>query len=391
MKVGFIAWERFGYGGVSRILSSLVNALSEQIEVKILCLKRETAFENVYHINTSRVAIDFMELTFVQKLRRELVNRLYAHTDFACYPKLLYAYPWLRFAHSYLSGITKWVNSNHFDIVVFGSGFEDCIQLAAIKPRVSTHTKLVAWSHASFKDYFRGESVKRDHSRQLLWQHYYKRFDAIVVLSDADVACCRDTLHLDACRIYNSNSFKACSRASLRGKRFLYVGALSYNKGSDLLIDAFCQFAQKNKDWTLDIYGDGPGMQYISQQIEMNHLEDRVKMHGYVNQVEAIYCQHDVLLFPSRYEGFGMVQIEAASCGLPVIASALPITTELIGKYGYGALFEWNDAGAMAELMLRFTEMDLSEMSEHGVLAARNFCIDEIKDQWLALFEKLLK
>ena len=57
MKIGLIAWERFSYGGVSRIISSVVNELllNNEIELKILCLKEKNFFQNVYGtIRTSR-------------------------------------------------------------------------------------------------------------------------------------------------------------------------------------------------------------------------------------------------------------------------------------------------------------------------------------------------
>lgn len=392
MKIGLIAWERFSYGGVSRIISSVVNELllHNEVELKILCLKEKNFFQNVYGIDVNRVEFTFMELSNTQKARREVANRLYETVVKIGSKKLLYYYPYMKYASSYLNKMVSWINQNEFDIVMFSSGFEDCIQLAIIKERISPHVKLIGWSHASFKDYFREDRRWCSEGNKRLWSHYYKNFDAIVVLSDADVEYCKQYLGLDAVRIYNSNSFLPHSRSTLDHKKFVYVGSLSENKGFDLMVDAFVEFAKVNKEWTVDIYGEGPGREYVMNAIRLNNLDERMHLYNYTTNVEKIYCEHDILIFPSRYEGFGIVQIEAASCGLPVIAADLPVTKELIGKYHYGELSNWNDSQSLAKTMLGMIDKDLKAYSDNGIKAAEDFKIEIIAKQWLTLFKLLL-
>lgn len=391
MKIGLIAWERFSYGGVSRIISSVVNELllHNEVELKILCLKEKNFFQNVYGIDVNRVDFTFMELSNTQKARREVVNRLYETVVKTRSKKLLYYYPYMKYASSYLNKMASWINRNEFDIVMFSSGFEDCIQLAIIKERISPHVKLIGWSHASFKDYFREDRRWCSEGNKRLWSHYYKNFDAIVVLSDADVEYCKQYLGLDAVRIYNSNSFSPRSRSTLNHKKFVYVGSLSENKGFDLMVDAFVEFAKVNNDWSIDVYGEGPGRDYVNNAILKNNLKHRMCLYKYTKDVESIYYNHDVLIFPSRYEGFGIVQIEAASCGLPVIAAELPVTKELMGKYHYGGLFTRNDVKSLTATMLSFTTKDLQVYSDNGVKAAKDFKIEKIAQEWLTLFKSI--
>lgn len=392
MRIGLIAWERFSYGGVSRIISSIVKELSchTDIEIKVLCLKKEKFFQNVYGIDTQKVEFSFMELTPFQKLRREIANKMFSGIVKTGINNLLYLFPYIKYADSYLNKIASWINTNSFDIVMFSSGFEDSIQLAAIKERINNNIKLISWSHASFKDYFRKDKGLLAIGQRKLWKYYYKRFDSIVVLSDADVRNCKEYLDLPAIRIYNSNSFLPSHRTTLNHKRFVYVGSLSYNKGYDLMVDAFIEFAKKNRDWDIDIYGEGEGRIYVENSISKNNLADRMHLYDYTNDIETIYSKHDVLIFPSRYEGFGIVQIEAASCGLPVIASDIPITNELIGKYQYGTLFKWNNAHSLAETMLQFISSDFSKYSENAIEAAKDFKVDIITQEWVKMFKSLI-
>ena len=389
MKVGFIAWERFSYGGISRTISSVINELSKDTDIKVLCLKDKIYFENVYNIDTTKVEFTFTELTTIQKIRREITNKIFEKYEITNNKFFLQNLPKIKYAKSYLNKIINWINSNNFDIVVFASGFEDCIQLAALKDKIKQCPKLVAWSHAGFTDYFREDYKIRSLNHQNLWKHFYKEFDAIVVLSDADVTECHKYLGLNATRIYNANSFSPNTRTNLNNKSFVYVGALSKTKGSDILIDAFVEFSKINKDWNLTFCGEGGIREYIEEQILKYNLKSRVNLYNYTTDVESIYNKNDIFILPSRFEGFGIVQIEAASCGLPIIASELAITKELVSKYNYGELFEYNNPSSLAKVMLSIIDKDLSYYSKNAFVAAKDFEISKISNEWRMLFKNL--
>lgn len=385
-KIGFIAWERFGYGGVSRVVSGLIKHFSCGNDVEVLCLKDSTFFQNVYEIPTDRVNFSFMEMSLLQKVRREAVNRLFDHGFFS--PDF-----WvkncvrLKYASSYLKKIVDWINKGGFDIVVFSTGFEDCIQLAAIKPMLNPGIKTVAWSHAGFTDYFRNPLSSESICR--LWGALYKSFDSIVVLSDADVCECRKMLNLEATRIYNPNSFKPNLRTDLSHRRFLYLGALSETKGSDILIEAFIEFSRHNADWSLSLYGEGAISRWIERRIAEHGLQSRVFLHPYTLDTRDVYTKHDVFILPSRYEGFGIVQIEAASCGLPVISSDVAISRELNARYRNGKLFERGNAHALARQMLDIVNEDLHIYSDRSFEAAKDFTPERIFSDWDQLIGKL--
>lgn len=385
-KVGFIAWERFGYGGVSRVVSALINNLVEDFDVKVLCLKKKKFFQNVYNIDVSKVDFTFTEMTLIQKIRREFVNKLISRGTLFPY-FLIKKYPYIKYSLSYLNEIAAWVNKKQLDVVIFSTGFEDCLQLAAIKPMLDKDIKLIAWSHAGFTDYFRNQRTKKFIQR--LWSYYYKRFNAIVVLSDADVFDCKRILDLEAIRIYNPNSFVPTRRTDLMNKKFLYLGALSETKGSDILINAFIEFSKMNSEWGLDVYGEGAISKWIQDQIIENNLQTRVKLYPYTLDIEDVYCKHDVFILPSRYEGFGIVQIEAAGCGLPLIASEVSITRELINKYHHGVLFKRFDSHSLAQQMLVMANINLSDYSERACEAAKNFTSEKISEIWKVLLNSM--
>lgn len=115
-------------------------------------------------------------------------------------------------------------------------------------------------------------------------------------------------------------------RAGRPGRqRLLCVGSLVPRKGQDLLIEALARLDRK--DWTLALAGDpdrDPAYAAgLRERIDDAGLGDRIRVVG-VRDIEALdadYRAADVLVVPSRYEGYGMVVTEALARGLPLIAT----------------------------------------------------------------------
>jgi glycosyltransferase involved in cell wall biosynthesis len=118
------------------------------------------------------------------------------------------------------------------------------------------------------------------------------------------------------------------------GKSILYMGSVNRRKGTDLLVRAFSEV--KRKDIQLHIagtYTNGRFYRKIRSIIIKNGLQDKVVFHGRVEEqtISELFREAYCFLFPSRYEGFGMVIAEAFGYGLPVIAfnnSAMPYLIE---------------------------------------------------------------
>jgi glycosyltransferase involved in cell wall biosynthesis len=104
--------------------------------------------------------------------------------------------------------------------------------------------------------------------------------------------------------------------------RFLFAGRFSYRKGFDLLLEAFEKLASRNPNgWTLTLCGDGAMRELLSAVT--GSLGTAIIDLGFVELAEMpiVMKRHDVLVAPSRYDGWGMVVPEAMAAGLPVIAS----------------------------------------------------------------------
>ena len=101
----------------------------------------------------------------------------------------------------------------------------------------------------------------------------------------------------------------------------LAVGRLVYYKGFDVLIDAM-----KSIDAQLIIIGEGTESSHLQKCIIDNQLNDRIQLLPHVDDLVPYYLAADLFVFPSTEssEAFGIVQLEAMTCGLPVINTNLP-------------------------------------------------------------------
>jgi glycogen(starch) synthase len=105
--------------------------------------------------------------------------------------------------------------------------------------------------------------------------------------------------------------------------RWLFVGGLIERKGVTWLLEAFAACRRQEPALTLTLVGEGELRGRLAERAEELGVADAVTFAGALSPVEALSLmrEHDVLVHPSRYETFGVVVIEAAAAGMPVIVT----------------------------------------------------------------------
>ena len=94
-------------------------------------------------------------------------------------------------------------------------------------------------------------------------------------------------------------------------------------KGFDMLIKAWKFVNHTHPNWALHIYGDGM-REELQQLINKNGISNSCFLEHNVFNIEEKYCESSIFVLSSRFEGFGMVLIEAMSCGLAPVSFACP-------------------------------------------------------------------
>jgi glycosyltransferase involved in cell wall biosynthesis len=109
-----------------------------------------------------------------------------------------------------------------------------------------------------------------------------------------------------------------------RRSTIVAAGRLAKDKGFDLMIRAWSQIAGAWPDWTVELYGAGPERAALEALIAEQHLAGRVLLKGATSDLAAVMEHAGVFVLSSRFEGLGMVLIEAMAAGCPVISFDCP-------------------------------------------------------------------
>ena len=104
--------------------------------------------------------------------------------------------------------------------------------------------------------------------------------------------------------------------------------------------------------------GDGPDKKNLEENVEKRNLQDCIKFVGMSSDVAEYYKNASVFLHTSRYEGFGVVLVEAMAFGIPVVAFHNNGPDEIISNGKNGFLIEKYDITSFAEQVINLLEDD---------------------------------
>jgi glycosyltransferase involved in cell wall biosynthesis len=104
--------------------------------------------------------------------------------------------------------------------------------------------------------------------------------------------------------------------------------------------------------------------------------------------LRAVYSQAEIVLFPTLAEGFGLPPVQAAACGVPVIASDLLVLREIMGNAADFVDPHNPDSMAAATIELIKNQPRRREMAAAGIAKARLFRVDDCVRRHVEVYEK---
>lgn len=162
------------------------------------------------------------------------------------------------------------------------------------------------------------------------------------------------------------------------------IGRLCYQKNQEFLLDILLEMKKTRPESCLLLVGEGEALESLKEKTERMGLSRDVIFYGTSCHIEQLLCAMDVFIFPSRFEGFGIVAIEAQAAGLPVLCSEnIPreaIATTLATQLKLSA-----GAEIWAETALESETTDRNFGAEE--VSARGFDIqmitEQIQEKWV--------
>jgi len=388
-KICFVVDSIFSIGGVQRVTAVIAKELAKDYDVSIVTFdKPEQKDTTLYHLNEVNINYRFFAYPQVGKLKTFLCKAysglylklqpkakwcsdLYAHSS---YPKEL--------RHALLSELRQ----GDYDVII-GVHAPLAARLSTLKNDLP-NTKLIGWLHNSFEALFGEDShyyIGPKRRRHYIYQ--FRKLDDVVLLCNHDAKKYYDyDKKFKPTVLYNPLTLEPSAASQGTSKRFLAVGRFSHkHKGFDLLIKAFNIFAKNNKDWNLDIVGEGPEEELYKELIKEYKLEERITIHAFTNNVQSFYSNAQIYVLSSRWEGFGLVLVEAMAHGLPIVSSDLPTSKEIMGNFGM--YFKNGDIEDLARRLEEATHIDWQAKSKAALAIAQRFDIKNIIRQWKELLE----
>ncbi|QXJ27002.1 glycosyltransferase [Actinomadura graeca] len=242
--------------------------------------------------------------------------------------------------------------------------------------------RVIGMSHESY-------AASRRSSRYRRVREHFAGADRLLVLTaeDAD-AWARDGM-TNVDHIPNALPVEPAVHPTLDLPVVACVGRLSYEKGVDLLLEAWERAVAGRAGWRLHVYGDGPEREALRARAEAAGVAGSVEFRGVIADVEEALVEASVFALPSRDEGLPMSVMEAMAYGLPSVAfDCAPGVRSLIGDEEGGLLVRRGDTAAFAAALGRLMDdPDLRRALGGAALASvQRFRPDAVLARWDRLF-----
>ena len=280
-----------------------------------------------------------------------------------------------------VAGIRRFVRQHSIDVLI---EVDTMLTLFTLPATVGLKVRRIAWEHCHFD-----EDLGKP-ARKMARVLAARVSSVVVVLTERDRARWIEALRprCNVVALPNPLPFPMPDAPARRDSQtVLAVGRLTRSKGFDVLIEAWEKVARTAPDWRLVIIGEGEERRPLESLRNRLGLQTSVSLPGVRGDITSAYANAAIFCLSSRYEGFGLVLIEAMAYGLPIISTACPQgPRELLGP-GDAIMVPVEDAEGLAEALL--TLMDSPSTADSlaacGRQTARAYEIAHIMDRWITL------
>ena len=380
MKIVYIYHSFILKGGIERVFCDKMNYLAQNTSYDVTFITFEQGNHPfAYKLNDRIKVVDincrFAELWNYNIIKRNILNFILRRKLKKC--------------------LTATLKKESPDIVI--STTEDiqynyCIFNLPYRFIVESHVHMKEIIKSSTKKQFIIHSISKIFFKLKLSK--INKCKLLVALTDADKRDWSKVINSDIIIIPNILTFypDKITDYSKRSKRILCVGRFDKQKGFDLMIKAWAIIADKHKEWKVDIFGDGELNNTLNGLIKNYCLDESITIHPATNHIYDEYMDSSIFAFSSRYEGFGLVLIEAMSCGVPCISFDCPHGPSEIITNGKNGLLVQNGnidefANSLDSMINNYEQRKF--MSINARIDSQKYKRENIMPQWIELFETL--
>lgn len=251
------------------------------------------------------------------------------------------------------------------------------------------NVKHICWEHFNFKN--NNGTFLRDWARRFAVKHC----DYVVTLTTDDNTIWKESfknIKANIVTIPNPNPYEISTSNPLQEHNIvLAVGRLTEQKGYDLLIQSWEQVCKTVPNWKLQIVGSGEDELTLKEQVRSLKIEDRVEFIPTTKDIAIYYQNASVFCLSSRYEGFGMVILEAMAFGLPIVSFDCEVgPRDMVQPGENGLLVPPEDTKKLSDALIDVINLaaeDYVSTSLASKTMAKNFSIEKIIAFWINILK----
>lgn len=377
-KIVYCTPALYSAGGVERVVSFKASYFAEQLGYDVTIIVTEGSGRNCYFPLSDKVKVINFELGFEELWRASFIKKIILYLNKQRQFKRLLKTELLRIRPDVtISVLRREIN---------------------FLTKIKDGSRKVGELHVNRANYRNFEVGDSNFLKQLFAKYWMrslvrhlKELDQMVVLTDSAL---NDWPELNnVVKIPDPLPFNTDSRSDCSQRRIISIGHYIYNKGFDLLLQVWAKIEKQWPEWSLEIYGDGNRSPYLEMMKQLDIDSSRCHLYGTIDDVRKAYLSGSIFVHPSRFEGFGLVLIEAMACGLPIVSFDCENGPRSIVTDGVdGFLIPAFDIEIFAEQlnMLMHNHSLRKEMGTNAEESAKRYNIESVGMQWKLLFDKLM-
>ncbi len=360
MKLLYIVPNINNEGGVARVLSIKANYLVEKLGYEVHILTQNEGFSPLFYTFNSNIV--FHDMVLKENL--------------------------FQFLNSFSKGLKTKIKTIQPDvIIVCDNGLKSYLIPFILKNKIP----LVLEMHTSM---FIEERVSDVNILTKITQHVIivlkkigiHKYDRFIVETRESIT---EWNIKNTIVIPNPLWFTPDKTSTLENKKAIAVGRHTYEKGFDRLLQIWKKVVVRHPNWILEIYGKASENLDLKLLAENLKVSNNVIFYEPVQNINEKYLEASFYLMTSRFEGFGMVLIEAMASGLPCIAYDCPCGPRGVLTHGEdGFLIEnGNELDYVKSVETLIENVKLrEEMGEKAKVSSKKYQIDAIMETWNQLF-----
>ena len=370
MKILYLTDSLAIWGGIERVLSDKMNYLVREYGYEIYVVTADQGAHPVPFPLDVRIHVKDLNIRFHQQYAYSGLRRLLKYRELE---KL------------FRKRLKSYVDEVKPDVI-------SCIRDGYASAVLSFNSSfpVIFESHAMYKDVEFENSTFLHRLVTYFIRRKFRKLDCLVTLTQGDAddwKCVCHNLRVipNVVHLNENGRYSQCNT-----KDVVLAGRFDVQKDHATMLDVWEKVQFRHPDWTLHMYGNGELKSFCEQEVARRGLN--VRIYAAVSDIFEKYLDSSMLVMSSLYEPFGLVLVEAMSCGLPVIAFDCPYgPADIISDGVDGFLVENRDVDAFADRVCQLIEdKDLRQrMGIAAVSSAQRYRSDVIMPIWKELFESL--